>query len=79
MSVNTARATIRVGKTALLVCDIQERFAKAICGFNNIVANSARLVSLKFSIFEIFSQRHKPNKKILDTSLQSLQCSSNCG
>ncbi|XP_032668531.1 isochorismatase domain-containing protein 2-like isoform X2 [Odontomachus brunneus] len=45
MTMNAARAVLNQGKTALLVCDIQEGFAKAMKGFDLFVQNSSRLVS----------------------------------
>lgn len=44
MAINAARALLKQGKSALLVCDIQEGFAKAMKDFDKFVQNSAKLV-----------------------------------
>ncbi|XP_011873210.1 PREDICTED: isochorismatase domain-containing protein 2, mitochondrial-like [Vollenhovia emeryi] len=46
MAVNPARAVLRQGRTALLICDVQETFAKAIFQFDKIVENSTKLVNI---------------------------------
>lgn len=45
MAMNAARAILRPGKTALLICDVQERFAKAMFEFEKITENSAKLIN----------------------------------
>lgn len=46
MAINAAKAVIKQGKTALFICDVQEKFAKAIYEFDKIVQNSTKLVNL---------------------------------
>lgn len=46
MAINAARAVLRQGKTVLLICDIQEKFAKAMFEFDKIVQNSSKLVNM---------------------------------
>ncbi|XP_046417571.1 isochorismatase domain-containing protein 1-like [Neodiprion virginianus] len=45
MALSATKAILRHGKTALFVCDMQVKFAKAIFEFDKIVANSAKLVN----------------------------------
>ena len=46
MASNISKAIIKQGRTVLFICDIQEKFAKAIFEFDKIVSNSARLVGI---------------------------------
>ena len=46
MAISATKAVLNPGKTALLICDVQERFAKAIFAFDNIIHNSAKLVNI---------------------------------
>jgi nicotinamidase-related amidase len=45
MAINPAKVILRQGKTALFICDLQEKFAKAIFQFDKIVQNSTKLIS----------------------------------
>ncbi|EFN80234.1 isochorismatase domain-containing protein 2 [Harpegnathos saltator] len=45
MAINAARAVLRQGKSALLICDIQESFAKVVKDFDNFVKNSSKMVN----------------------------------
>lgn len=45
MAINAAKAVLRQGKCALLICDVQERFAKAMFEFDKIIQNSTKLVN----------------------------------
>lgn len=45
MAINPAKVMLRQGKSVLFICDIQEKFVKAILHFDKMVQNSARLVS----------------------------------
>lgn len=49
MAANATRAILREGKTALFVCDMQDKFAKVIFEFDKIVTNSAKLVRIKYN------------------------------
>ncbi|XP_058793622.1 isochorismatase domain-containing protein 2-like [Phymastichus coffea] len=44
MALNAAKAALKQGKTALFVCDMQERFAKVIYEFDKITTNSLKLI-----------------------------------
>ncbi|OXU27784.1 hypothetical protein TSAR_005343 [Trichomalopsis sarcophagae] len=44
MAVNAAKLALKQGKTALFICDMQEKFAKAIYEFDKIVTNSSKLI-----------------------------------
>ncbi|KAL0123606.1 hypothetical protein PUN28_005846 [Cardiocondyla obscurior] len=45
MAINPARAILRQGKTALFICDVQEKFRQAIFQFDTIVKNSTKLIN----------------------------------
>ncbi|XP_024881272.1 isochorismatase domain-containing protein 2-like [Temnothorax curvispinosus] len=45
MAINPAKAILQHGKTALFICDVQEKFAKAIFQFDRIVQNSTKLIN----------------------------------
>lgn len=45
MSINAARTMLKQGKTALFICDFQERFAKAMFEFDKVLQNSVKLVN----------------------------------
>lgn len=42
---NAAKAVLKQGKSALLICDMQEKFAKVILDFGKITQNSAKLIN----------------------------------
>lgn len=46
MTANAARTVLKQGKSVLLICDVQERFAKAMFEFDKIVKNSSKLVNI---------------------------------
>lgn len=48
MAMNATRALLRQGKSALLICDIQTAFAKAMKDFDKFVQNSSKLVNIYF-------------------------------
>lgn len=45
MAINPAKAILRQGKTALFICDVQEKFTKAIFQFDKMVQNQTKLVN----------------------------------
>ncbi|KAG6797479.1 isochorismatase domain-containing protein 2 [Apis mellifera caucasica] len=45
MAVNAAKAVLKQGKTVLLICDVQEKFAKAMYEFGKITQNSVKLIN----------------------------------
>lgn len=46
MAINAARAVLKQGKTVLLICDVQDKFVKAMFEFDKIVQNSTKLVNI---------------------------------
>lgn len=46
MAMNAAKAVLKPGKSVLLICDVQERFAKAMYEFDRVTQNSAKLVNI---------------------------------
>lgn len=50
MAINAAKAVLKPEKTALFICDVQERFSKAIFQFDKMVSNSSKLVII-FPLF----------------------------
>lgn len=45
MAINAARAILKQGKSVLLICDVQERLAKAMYEFDKITQNSVKLIN----------------------------------
>lgn len=44
MAINAAKAMLKQSKSVLLICDVQERFAKAMFEFDKITTNSVKLI-----------------------------------
>lgn len=62
MALNATKAVLKQGKTALFVCDMQERFTKVIYEFDKIAKNSAKLVSI------FILKKNQFNSKVFITS-----------
>ncbi|KOX80534.1 Isochorismatase domain-containing protein 2, mitochondrial [Melipona quadrifasciata] len=45
MAINAAKAVLKQGKSVLLICDMQEKFAKAMFEFDKITQNSVKLIN----------------------------------
>ncbi|KAF3425695.1 hypothetical protein E2986_01607 [Frieseomelitta varia] len=45
MAINAAKVVLKEGKSVLLICDMQEKFAKAMFEFEKITQNSVKLVN----------------------------------
>ncbi|XP_078032960.1 isochorismatase domain-containing protein 2 [Augochlora pura] len=45
MAMNAARTVLKQRQTALLICDVQEKFAKAMHDFDKITQNSVKLIN----------------------------------
>lgn len=45
MAINAVKTILKQGKTVLLICDMQEKFAKAMFEFQKITQNSVKLVN----------------------------------
>jgi len=55
MAINPAKVMLRQGKTALFICDLQEKFAKAIFQFDKIIQNSTKLVnSSDYTLYDLY-------------------------
>lgn len=52
MALNAAKAALKQGKTALFICDMQEKFTKVIYEFDKIATNSSKLVNYSFFIIK---------------------------
>lgn len=46
MATNAAKAVLKQGKSVLLICDVQEKFAKVMFEFDKITQNSVKLVNM---------------------------------
>lgn len=57
MAVNAAKAVLKEGKTALLICDLQEKLLKATLESKKIIQNSSRLVCMSFFYWYILNER----------------------
>jgi len=54
MAINPAKVILRQGKTALFICDLQEKFAKAIFQFDKIIQNSTKLVNSDYTLYDLY-------------------------
>lgn len=45
MAINATKVVLKQGKSVLLICDMQEKFAKAMFEFEKITQNSVKLVN----------------------------------
>ncbi|XP_068980432.1 isochorismatase domain-containing protein 2-like [Bombus flavifrons] len=45
MATNAAKAVLKQGKSVLLICDVQEKFAKVMFEFDKITQNSVKLIN----------------------------------
>ncbi|KAK1122460.1 hypothetical protein K0M31_009680 [Melipona bicolor] len=45
MAINAAKVVLKQGKSVLLICDMQEKFAKAMFEFDKITQNSVKLIN----------------------------------
>ncbi|KAK9302135.1 hypothetical protein QLX08_005746 [Tetragonisca angustula] len=45
MAINAAKVVLKQGKSVLLICDMQEKFAKAMFEFEKITQNSVKLMN----------------------------------
>lgn len=62
MAINPARAILQRGRTALFLCDVQEKFRKAIFEFDKMVQNSTKLISaLKILNVPMLVSEQNPN------------------
>ncbi|KZC07117.1 PREDICTED: isochorismatase domain-containing protein 2-like [Dufourea novaeangliae] len=62
MVMNAARAILKQGKSALLICDVQEKFAKAMLEFDKVTQNSVKLIdALKLLEVPILVSEQNPN------------------
>lgn len=62
MAMNAARAILKQGKSVLLICDVQERFAKAMFEFEKIAENAAKLINaLKLLDVPMIVSEQNPN------------------
>jgi hypothetical protein len=49
------------GKTALFMCDLQEKFRPAMLYFSDVVSNAKKLVGLFFSLKFLLAYNYKTN------------------
>ncbi|XP_015609361.1 isochorismatase domain-containing protein 2 [Cephus cinctus] len=74
MSINAAKAFLYQGKTALLICDVQEKFVKAIFEFDKIVHNSTKLINA-FKLLEVPTLVSEQNPKALGKTIPQFDIS----
>ena len=74
MAINPARAVLRQGKCALLICDMQERFAKAMFEFDKITQNSTKLINA-LKLFDVPVIVSEQNPKALGKTIPQFDIS----
>lgn len=74
MAINPCKAVLKQSKCALLICDIQERFAKAMFEFDKITQNSTKLINA-LKLFEIPMIVSEQNPKALGKTIPQLDIS----
>ncbi|KAG5325001.1 ISOC2 protein, partial [Pseudoatta argentina] len=74
MATNPAKAILRQGRTALFICDVQEKFAKAIFQFDKIIQNSTKLISA-LKIMNVPMLVSEQNPKSLGKTIPELDIS----
>lgn len=74
MSISAAKAILKQGKTALFICDFQERFAKAIFEFDKVLQNSTKLVNA-LKLLEVPILVTEQNPKALGKTMSQLDIS----
>ncbi|XP_066594978.1 isochorismatase domain-containing protein 2-like [Prorops nasuta] len=75
MAINAARALVKPARTALLICDLQDKFSTAIHEFNSIVQNSIRLMNA-LNILKVPMLVTEHNPKSLGKTVPELDISS---
>ncbi|XP_076650233.1 isochorismatase domain-containing protein 2 [Halictus rubicundus] len=71
---NAAKAILKQRKTALLICDVQEKFAKAMFEFDKITQNSAKLINA-LKVLEVPMLVSEQNPKSLGKTIPELDIS----
>ena len=74
MAINPARVVLRQGKCALLICDVQERFAKAMFEFDKITQNSTKLINA-LKLFNVPMIVSEQNPKALGKTIPQFDIS----
>ncbi|XP_012541156.1 isochorismatase domain-containing protein 1-like [Monomorium pharaonis] len=74
MAINPAKAILRQGRTALFICDVQEKFVKAISHFDEMVQNSKKLISA-LKILNVPMLVSEQNPKSLGKTIPELDIS----
>ncbi|KAK2580387.1 hypothetical protein KPH14_006142 [Odynerus spinipes] len=74
MSINAVRTILKQGKTALFVCDVQEKFAKAMFEFDKVLQNSVKLVNA-LKLLEVPMLVTEQNSKSLGKTMPQLDIS----
>ncbi|CAD1479437.1 unnamed protein product [Heterotrigona itama] len=74
MAINATKAVLKQGKSVLLICDMQEKFAKAMFEFEKITQNSVKLINaLKLLNVPIIVSEQNP--KALGKTISELDIS----
>ncbi|XP_033331987.2 isochorismatase domain-containing protein 2 [Megalopta genalis] len=74
MAMNAARAVLKQRQTALLICDVQEKFAKVMFDFDKITVNSAKLINA-LKLLEIPVLVSEQNPKALGKTIPEFDIS----
>lgn len=74
MASNAAKAILKQSKSVLLICDVQERFAKAMFDFDKVVQNSSKLINA-LKLLEIPAIVSEQNPKALGKTISEFDIS----
>lgn len=74
MTMNAARAILKQGKSVLLICDVQEKFAKAMLEFDKVTQNSAKLINA-LKLLEVPMIVSEQNPKALGKTIPAFDIS----
>nr|XP_033331987.1 isochorismatase domain-containing protein 2-like [Megalopta genalis] len=74
MAMNAARAVLKQRQTALLICDVQEKFAKVMFDFDKITVNSTKLINA-LKLLEIPVLVSEQNPKALGKTIPEFDIS----
>ncbi|KAG7189127.1 hypothetical protein KM043_008695 [Ampulex compressa] len=78
MAINAAKAMLKQSRSALLICDVQEKFRKAIFEFDNIAKNSVKLINA-MKVLQVPMLVTEQYPKVLGSTIQEFDISKAVG
>ncbi|XP_076241442.1 isochorismatase domain-containing protein 2 [Calliopsis andreniformis] len=74
MAMNASRAILKPGRSVLLICDVQEKFAKAMFEFDKVTQNSTKLINA-LKLLEVPVIVSEQNPKALGKTISTFDIS----